>query len=232
MRINGDIAGWHKQPAGMGAQSEREYRGGKELIAERERHLVSEGLGRDDNTGIAGGGIEAVCVDLIPSGVSCSAVRRRTRQVAGSALCTADSERVHAVSQRATAQPTVPLPTLPKVTYSLPLLLSSIFVRFPLRYHLTVVTHSARPLTHPSAMSYQNKILRTANAPQTPPTEIEQQIAQALLDLEQNVPDLKSELRQLQISEAREVDVKGGKKAVVIFVPVPMAKAFHKVQQR
>lgn len=81
-------------------------------------------------------------------------------------------------------------------------------------------------------MSYQNKILRTANAPQTPPTEIEQQIAQALLDLEQNVPDLKSELRQLQISEAREVDVKGGKKAVVIFVPVPMAKAFHKVQQR
>ncbi|KAK1927761.1 ribosomal protein S7e [Papiliotrema laurentii] len=81
-------------------------------------------------------------------------------------------------------------------------------------------------------MSYQNKILRTANAPQTPPSEIEQQIAQALLDLEQNVPDLKSELRQLQISEAREIDVKGGKKAVVIFVPVPMAKAFHKVQQR
>jgi small subunit ribosomal protein S7e len=31
-------------------------------------------------------------------------------------------------------------------------------------------------------MSYQNKILRTANAPQTPPSEIEQQIAQALLD--------------------------------------------------
>ena len=81
-------------------------------------------------------------------------------------------------------------------------------------------------------MSFQNKILRTANAPQTPPSEIEQQIAQALLDLEQNVPDLKSELRQLQISEAREIDVKGGKKAVVIFVPVPMAKAFHKVQAR
>ncbi|KAL7419176.1 hypothetical protein Q5752_006013 [Cryptotrichosporon argae] len=81
-------------------------------------------------------------------------------------------------------------------------------------------------------MSYQSKILRTANAPRTPPTEIEQQIAQALLDLQTNVPDLKSELQQLQISAAREVDVKGGKKAVVIFVPVPMAKAFHKVQQR
>ena len=81
-------------------------------------------------------------------------------------------------------------------------------------------------------MSYQSKILRTANAPQSPPSDIEQQIAQALVDLEQNVPDLKSELRQLQISAAREVDVKGGKKAVVIFVPVPMIKAFHKVQQR
>ncbi|ORY35793.1 ribosomal protein S7e [Naematelia encephala] len=81
-------------------------------------------------------------------------------------------------------------------------------------------------------MSYQSKILRTANAPLTPPSEIEQQIAQALLDLEQNVPELKSELRQLQISAAKEIDVRGGKKAVVVFVPVPMQKAFHKVQQR
>ncbi len=81
-------------------------------------------------------------------------------------------------------------------------------------------------------MSYNSKIQRTANAPLSPPSDIEQQIAQALLDLEQNVPDLKTELRQLQISAAREVDVKGGKKAVVVFVPVPMVKAFHKVQQR
>ncbi|KAK4687804.1 small subunit ribosomal protein S7e, partial [Tremellales sp. Uapishka_1] len=81
-------------------------------------------------------------------------------------------------------------------------------------------------------MSFQSKILRTANAPTTPASEIEQQIAQALLDLESNVPELKSELRQLQISAAKEVDVKGGKKAVVVFVPVPQVKAFHKVQQR
>lgn len=81
-------------------------------------------------------------------------------------------------------------------------------------------------------MSWQNKIQRTANAPRSAPSDIEQQIAQALIDLETNVPELKTELRQLQISAAKEVDVKGGKKAVVIFVPVPMAKAFHKVQQR
>lgn len=81
-------------------------------------------------------------------------------------------------------------------------------------------------------MSFQTKIQRSANAPRTPPSEIEQQIAQALVDLEQNVPELKTELRQLQISSAKEVDAKGGKKAVVIFVPVPQVKAFHTVQQR
>lgn len=81
-------------------------------------------------------------------------------------------------------------------------------------------------------MSYTNKILRTANAPTTQPDEIEKTVAQAILDLETNVPELKSELQSLQISAAKEVDVKGGKKAIVVFVPVPQLKAFHKVQQR
>ena len=81
-------------------------------------------------------------------------------------------------------------------------------------------------------MSANSKILRTANAPNTPPDEVETSVAQALIDLENNVPELKNELRALQISAAREVDVRGGKKAIVIFVPVPQLKAFHKVQQR
>jgi small subunit ribosomal protein S7e len=81
-------------------------------------------------------------------------------------------------------------------------------------------------------MSLQRKILRTANAPNTPPDETETAVAQALLDLEGSVPDLKSELRHLQISAAREVDVRGGKKAIVVFVPVPQVKAYHKVQAR
>lgn len=81
-------------------------------------------------------------------------------------------------------------------------------------------------------MSVNHKILRTANAPSTPPDETETNVAQALIDLENNVPELKTELRALQISAAREVDVRGGKKAIVIFVPVPQLKAFRKVQQR
>ncbi|KIJ70454.1 hypothetical protein HYDPIDRAFT_105181 [Hydnomerulius pinastri MD-312] len=81
-------------------------------------------------------------------------------------------------------------------------------------------------------MSVNHKILRTANAPTTSPDETETSVAQALIDLENNVPELKTELRPLQISAAREVDVRGGKKAIVVFVPVPQLKAFHKVQQR
>jgi small subunit ribosomal protein S7e len=81
-------------------------------------------------------------------------------------------------------------------------------------------------------MSLQHKIHRTANAPTSAPDETESAVAQALIDLENSVPDLKSELRPLQISAAREVDVRGGKKAIVVFVPVPQLKAFHKVQAR
>ncbi|KAM0751976.1 40S ribosomal protein S7 [Meredithblackwellia eburnea MCA 4105] len=81
-------------------------------------------------------------------------------------------------------------------------------------------------------MSAASKILRTANAPKTAPDATELLVAQALQDLEANVADLKAELRPLQISAAREVDVKGGKKAIVIFVPVPQVKAFHKIQGR
>jgi small subunit ribosomal protein S7e len=57
-------------------------------------------------------------------------------------------------------------------------------------------------------------------------------IAQALFDLENNVPELKKDLKPLQITDAKEYELGGGKKAIVIYVPVPLLKQFHKVQQR
>lgn len=63
------------------------------------------------------------------------------------------------------------------------------------------------------------------------PTELETQVAQTLLDLEATT-DLKAQLRELHITGAREVDISGGKKAIIIFVPVPQLKNFQKIQSR
>merc|ERR1711964_419835 len=80
-------------------------------------------------------------------------------------------------------------------------------------------------------MSAINKI--AANSPsRAKPSELETSIAGALYDLESNTSDLKAALRPLQIVSAREVEVGHGKKAIVIFVPVPSLQGLHRVQQR
>ena len=63
------------------------------------------------------------------------------------------------------------------------------------------------------------------------PTELETQVAQTLLDLETST-DLKAQLRELHITGAREVDISGGKKAIILFAPVPQLKSFQKIQSR
>lgn len=91
-------------------------------------------------------------------------------------------------------------------------------------------------------MNARNKIIKPAGVK---PDELELTVAQAMYDLENSVADLKADLRPLQFTAAKEVnhsfddyfntpqmDLGMGRKAVVVFVPVPLLKQFHKVQNR
>jgi len=74
-----------------------------------------------------------------------------------------------------------------------------------------------------------HKIIKPAAS--GPISSLELDIAQALVDLESQ-KELKKELVYLQFIAAKEVEVGQGKKAVVVFVPVPLLKQYHKVQAR
>ncbi|GAB7365494.1 hypothetical protein MBLNU230_g6567t1 [Neophaeotheca triangularis] len=73
-------------------------------------------------------------------------------------------------------------------------------------------------------------------APNSPsrqkPSEIEVNLANALYELETNIPDMRAALRPLQFMSAREIEVGHGRKAIVIFVPVPLLQGWHRSQQR
>merc|ERR1712062_822790 len=63
------------------------------------------------------------------------------------------------------------------------------------------------------------------------PDELEKSIGEALLDLEVN-SDLKNQLRELYITSAKELDIGDKRKCIIIFVPVPLLRAFQKIQAR
>ena len=50
--------------------------------------------------------------------------------------------------------------------------------------------------------------------------------------LKVSASELKADLHDLYISAAKELDLDGGRKAIIIFVPFRQLKDFHKIQSR
>ncbi|KAG8085231.1 hypothetical protein GUJ93_ZPchr0010g8573 [Zizania palustris] len=61
------------------------------------------------------------------------------------------------------------------------------------------------------------------------PTEFEDIVAQAFFDLENGNQELKSDLKDLYINGAVQMDVAGSRKAVIIHVPYRLRKAYKKI---
>eukprot|EP00747_Dinoflagellata_sp_TGD_P087185 gnl/TRDRNA2_/TRDRNA2_163557_c0_seq19.p1 gnl/TRDRNA2_/TRDRNA2_163557_c0~~gnl/TRDRNA2_/TRDRNA2_163557_c0_seq19.p1 ORF type:complete len:211 (-),score=63.69 gnl/TRDRNA2_/TRDRNA2_163557_c0_seq19:116-694(-) len=65
------------------------------------------------------------------------------------------------------------------------------------------------------------------------PTELEEEVAKALFDIEVSPSsDIKADLRDIYISQAKEIEVKQGRKAVIVHFPFRVWKAVKKIQGR
>lgn len=64
------------------------------------------------------------------------------------------------------------------------------------------------------------------------PTELDLTVAKALYDVQSANSELAGELRLLQIRGAREVELPGGRKAIVLLVPVAQLKSWRRIQSR
>jgi small subunit ribosomal protein S7e len=94
--------------------------------------------------------------------------------------------------------------------------------------NINFIKFRSRLIKYNEMLAATTKLLKAGDQK---PTELESQIAQNLLDLEAT-SDLKTQLRELYITGAREIDVAGGKKAVILFVPVPQLQKFQKIQSK
>ncbi|WOL04612.1 40S ribosomal protein S7 [Canna indica] len=64
------------------------------------------------------------------------------------------------------------------------------------------------------------------------PSEFEDTVAQAFFDLENGNQELKSDLKDLYINSAVQLDLAGNRKVVVVHVPYRLRKAYKKIHVR
>ena len=72
----------------------------------------------------------------------------------------------------------------------------------------------------------------SASTATTAPSDLDLQVAKALFDMQASNAELGADLRLLQIYGAKEVELGGSRKAIVLSVPVPQLKAWRSIQLR
>jgi len=63
-------------------------------------------------------------------------------------------------------------------------------------------------------------------------SELEKEVAKAFSEIEKNASDIKSDLEVLHFVAAKELSIPGGKKAIILFVPLKLLQNYRKVQVR
>uniref|UniRef100_A0A7S1NQ11 40S ribosomal protein S7 n=1 Tax=Eutreptiella gymnastica TaxID=73025 RepID=A0A7S1NQ11_9EUGL len=79
------------------------------------------------------------------------------------------------------------------------------------------------------ALAARKKLRKSARKD---PTTLEDEVAQALYDLEVNNKNLKPSLQSLYINTAKQVEIGNNKRAVVLFFPLRFIRKFHKIQKQ
>jgi len=64
------------------------------------------------------------------------------------------------------------------------------------------------------------------------PSELEESVAKAIMELEITSKEMSADLRDLTFISAKEIDTSANKKALIIFVPYRLHKRFQKLQSR
>jgi len=78
--------------------------------------------------------------------------------------------------------------------------------------------------------SFANKKIYKSGA--EVPSELEEAVAKAFVELEITSKDMSGDLRDLHFLSAKEIDTAAGKKAIIIFVPYKLHKRYQKLQSR
>jgi small subunit ribosomal protein S7e len=87
------------------------------------------------------------------------------------------------------------------------------------------------PVTNKRSSLFTLCILHLSISSQVTADDFELSVAEEILRLEQSSSELKAPLQDLYITAAKEVDC-GANKAIVIYVPFKLNKAFRAIQQR